>query len=58
MREITDALAEAMAEEMRRDLRVITMATVRNPALEQEFGAKRVRVAPIAEAAFCISPAA
>jgi len=37
---------------MRRDRRVITMATVRNPALKQEFGAKRVRVTPIAEAAF------
>ena len=54
MREIsfTDALNEAMAEEMRRDPRVITMATVRNPALEGEFGAKRVRITPIAEAAF------
>lgn len=54
MREIsfTDALSEAMAEEMRRDPRVITMATVRNVPLEQEFGAKRVRITPIAEAAF------
>jgi pyruvate dehydrogenase E1 component beta subunit len=54
MREITfnDALAEGMAEEMRRDPRVITMATVRNPALEQEFGTRRVRITPIAEAAF------
>jgi len=53
MREITftDALAEAMADEMRRDPRVITMAMVRNPALKQEFGAKRVLVTPIAEAA-------
>ena len=53
MREITftDALAEAMADEMRRDPRVITMAMVRDPALKQEFGAKRVRVTPIAEAA-------
>ena len=47
----TDALAEAMADEMRRDPRVITMAMVRNPGLKQEFGAKRVRVTPIAEAA-------
>jgi pyruvate dehydrogenase E1 component beta subunit len=54
MREITftEALAEAMAEEMRRDPRVITMATVRNPALEGEFGTHRVRITPIAEAAF------
>jgi pyruvate dehydrogenase E1 component beta subunit len=54
MREITftDALGEAMAEEMRRDPRVITMATVRNSALEKEFGTQRVRFTPIAEAAF------
>src|SRR2546430_14494862 len=54
MREIsfTQALAEAMTEEMRRDQRVIALATTRAPALEEEFGAKRVRITPISEAAF------
>jgi len=54
MREIsfTQALAEAMAEEMRRDARVIALATTRAPALEQEFGTQRVRITPISEAAF------
>src|SRR6266508_3485374 len=54
MREIsfTQALAEAMAEEMRRDTRVIALATTRAPALEEEFGDRRVRVTPISEAAF------
>jgi pyruvate dehydrogenase E1 component beta subunit len=48
----TQALAEAMTEEMRRDPRVIALATTRAPALEQEFGAARVRITPISEAAF------
>jgi pyruvate dehydrogenase E1 component beta subunit len=48
----TQALAEAMAEEMRRDPRVIALATTQAPALEQEFGDKRVRITPISEAAF------
>ncbi len=54
MREIsfTQALAEAMAEEMRRDPRVIALATTQAPALEQEFGTRRVRITPISEAAF------
>jgi pyruvate dehydrogenase E1 component beta subunit len=54
MREIsfTQALAEAMSEEMRRDPRVIALATIRAPALEEEFGPKRVRFTPISEAAF------
>lgn len=54
MREIsfTEALAEAMAEEMRRDERVIALATTRAPALEREFGDRRVRFTPISEAAF------
>ena len=54
MREISfaDALAEAMHEEMRRDARVITMGTVRQPPLEKEFGDRRVRITPISEAAF------
>src|SRR5437762_1166035 len=54
MREITftEALAEARAEAMRRDPRVIALATTRAPALEQEFGAQRVRITPISEAAF------
>jgi len=41
-----------MAEEMRRDPRIFALATVRNPALEKEFGDKRVRFTPISEAAF------
>ena len=54
MREITvtQALEEAMIEEMERDERVITMATVRAPALENKFGDRRVRFTPISEAAF------
>ena len=54
MREIsfTQALDEAMAEEMRRDARVITLATRRAAALEKEFGYRRVRITPISEAAF------
>src|SRR5438034_4479674 len=54
MREIsfTQALAEAMTEGMRRDPRVIALATTRAPALEEEFGDKRVRITPIADAAF------
>jgi pyruvate dehydrogenase E1 component beta subunit len=48
----TQALDEAMAEEMRRDERVIALATTRAPALENEFGKKRVRFTPISEAAF------
>ena len=60
MREITvaQALEEAMIEEMERDERVITMATVRAPALENKFGDRRVRFTPISEAAFsCCSVA-
>src|SRR5256885_15682071 len=41
-----------MAEEMRRDERIIALATTRAPALEEEFGDKRVRITPISEAAF------
>src|SRR2546422_9889627 len=41
-----------MAEEMRRDERIIALATTRAAALENEFGAKRVRFTPISEAAF------
>jgi pyruvate/2-oxoglutarate/acetoin dehydrogenase E1 component len=52
MREITfqQALEEAVAEEMRRDRRVITMGTdfTGNPA--KEFGTERVRFTPISEA--------
>jgi len=52
MREITfqQALEEAVAEEMRRDPRVITMGTdfTGNPA--KEFGPSRVRFTPISEA--------
>ncbi len=54
MREIsfTQALTEALTEEMRRDPRVIALATAHAPALEKEFGDKRVRFTPISEAAF------
>src|SRR4029450_11758741 len=54
VREISlqQALDEAMAEEMRRDPRIFALATVRNPALEKEFGDKRARFTPISEAAF------
>ena len=54
MREIsfTQALDEAMMEEMQRDERVITFATRRASALEKAFGSRRVRFTPISEAAF------
>ncbi len=54
MREIsfTQALEEAMIEEMQRDERVIALATTRAPALENKFGDRRVRFTPISEAAF------
>jgi pyruvate/2-oxoglutarate/acetoin dehydrogenase E1 component len=54
VREITvsQALDEAMNEEMQRDDRVIYLATTRAPALENKFGDKRVRFTPISEAAF------
>src|SRR5439155_2400987 len=45
------ALEAAMAEEMRRDARVFTMATAPSDALLREFGPARVRRAPISEAA-------
>ena len=45
------ALEAAMAEEMRRDARVYTMATAPSEGLLKEFGAARVRRAPISEAA-------
>jgi pyruvate dehydrogenase E1 component beta subunit len=48
----TQALEEAMIEEMQRDDRVIALATTRAPALENTFGPKRVRYTPISEAAF------
>lgn len=54
MRQITftQALEEAMIEEMERDERVLMLATTRAPALENKFGDKRVRFTPISEAAF------
>jgi pyruvate/2-oxoglutarate/acetoin dehydrogenase E1 component len=53
MREITfqQALDEAVAEEMRRDPRVITMATDFTGDPIKEFGPARVRFTPISEAA-------
>jgi len=52
MREITfqRALEEAVAEEMRRDPRVITMATDFTGDPSAEFGSARVRYTPISEA--------
>ena len=52
MREITfqRALEEAVAEEMRRDPRVITMATDFTGDPSAEFGPARVRFTPISEA--------
>lgn len=44
------ALESALAEEMRRDDRVYTMATSPSPALLAEYGARRVRRMPISEA--------
>ena len=44
------ALEAAMAEEMRRDERVYTMATAPSGGLLQEFGPARVRRMPISEA--------
>ncbi len=51
MREITfqKALEEAVAEEMRRDPRVITMATDFTGDPQKEFGTQRVRFSPISE---------
>src|SRR5437867_4951321 len=49
---VTQALEEAMIEEVERDERVITFATGRAPALENKFGDRRVRFTPISEAAF------
>jgi pyruvate dehydrogenase E1 component beta subunit len=51
MREITfaQALDEAIAEEMRRDAKVITLGTDFTGNPQQEFGEKRVRFTPISE---------
>ncbi|HVR39812.1 MAG TPA: alpha-ketoacid dehydrogenase subunit beta [Thermoanaerobaculia bacterium] len=54
MRTITavEAMTEALAEEMRRDLRVLTFGegvATKNPQLVEEFGAHRVRNTPLAE---------
>jgi len=53
-RRITYAQAgmEAVAEEMRRDQKIIHLATDAPPALVEEFGDQRVRATPIAEGAF------
>src|SRR5437762_13000229 len=52
MREISfqTALDEAVAEEMRRDPRVITLGTDFTGSTIKEFGAARVRFTPISEA--------
>jgi len=53
MRQLTfqQALDEAVAEEMRRDARVITLATDFTGDPIKEFGPERVRFSPISEAA-------
>jgi pyruvate/2-oxoglutarate/acetoin dehydrogenase E1 component len=53
MREITfaQALDEAVAEEMRRDQRVITLGTDFSGNPDKEFGPERVRFTPISESA-------
>jgi pyruvate/2-oxoglutarate/acetoin dehydrogenase E1 component len=53
MRELTYAQAglEAVTEEMRRDPSIFLMSTDPASPLSKEFGRKRVKVAPIAEAA-------
>src|SRR6195256_272204 len=53
MRELTynEAALEAVAEEMRRDPKIFYMSTDALPPLLKEFGEKRVRATPIAEAA-------
>ncbi len=54
MREITynQAILEATQEEFRRDPRTVYMATDLVAELQDEFGAERVRVTPIAENSF------
>lgn len=54
MREITyeQAALEAMQEEFRRDPRAVYLATDLHPELQEEFGADRIRVTPIAENSF------
>jgi pyruvate dehydrogenase E1 component beta subunit len=51
MRELScsQAIEEAIAEEMRRDERVILLATTFTGNPEREFGTRRVRYAPISE---------
>jgi pyruvate/2-oxoglutarate/acetoin dehydrogenase E1 component len=53
MRELTyaEAALEAVAEEMRRDAKIFYMSTDLIGPLLQEFGEKRIRATPIAEAA-------
>ena len=53
MRELTyaEAALEAVAEEMRRDAKIFYMSTDPIGPLLQEFGEKRIRATPIAEAA-------
>src|ERR1700736_2818550 len=53
MRELTynEAAIEAIAEEMRRDAKIFYMSTDPIIPLLEEFGEKRIRVTPIAEAA-------
>ena len=53
MRELTyaEAALEAVAEEMRRDEKIFYMSTDPIGPLLQEFGEKRIRATPIAEAA-------
>ncbi len=54
MREITfeQAATEAIQEEFRRDPRTVHLSTDLEAELQQEFGADRIRVTPIAENSF------
>ncbi|MGZ8203838.1 MAG: alpha-ketoacid dehydrogenase subunit beta, partial [Burkholderiales bacterium] len=49
---VNEAIAQALAEEMRRDNRVVMFGegvATKRPELVQEFGAQRIRNTPLAE---------
>src|ERR1700687_4093593 len=54
MRELTynEAAIEAIAEEMRRDAKILYLSTDALPPLLKEFGPTRIKATPITEAAF------
>jgi pyruvate dehydrogenase E1 component beta subunit len=58
---VQQAIAEALAEEMRLDLRVVMFGegvATKRPELVAEFGAERVRNTPLAEAIIAGTPSA